>query len=97
MHVEEVSGHREGEEVRFIFNWRSSLHEAQSRIPGATALSYITGVPASIFAKMLGKGEIKTLGVIPPDCLESEVIERFLAVLAEKDIIIHERVERHLA
>lgn len=95
--VEEVRGRREGKEVRFIFNWRSSLHEAQRRIPGATALSYITGVPASIFAKMLGKGEIKTLGVIPPECLELEVIERFLAELTEKGIIIHERVERHLA
>lgn len=95
--VEEVRGRREGKEVRFIFNWRSNLHEAQRRIPGATALSYITGVPASIFAKMLGKGEIKTLGVIPPECLELEVIERFLAELTEKGIIIHERVERHLA
>jgi saccharopine dehydrogenase (NAD+, L-lysine-forming) len=95
--VEEVSGHREGKEVQFIFNWRSSLHEAQRRIPGATALSYITGVPASIFSRMLGKGEIQTLGVIPPECLESEVIERFLAELAEKGIIIHERVERRLA
>jgi len=46
---------------------------------------------------MLGKGEIKTLGVIPPECLESEVIERFIAELAEKGIIIHERVERRLA
>ena len=95
--VEEVSGHREGKEVQFIFNWRSSLHEAQRRIPGATALSYITGVPASIFARMLGKGEVKTTGVIPPECLEPEVIGRFLAELAEKGIIIHERVERRLA
>jgi len=94
--VEEVRGHGEGKEVRFIFNWRSSLHEAQRRIPGATALSYITGVPASIFAKMLDKVEIKTLGVIPPECVESEVIERFLVELAEKGIIIHERVESRL-
>jgi hypothetical protein len=46
---------------------------------------------------MLGEGEIKTLGVIPPECLESEVIERFLAELAEKGIIIHERVESRLS
>ncbi len=95
--VEEVSGHREGVEVRFVFSWCSSLREAQRRMPGASALSYITGVPASIFARMLGKGEIKTLGVIPPECLESRVIDRFLAELAEKGIIIHERVERRLA
>jgi len=95
--VEEVRGHREGKEVRFIFNWGSSLNEAQRRISGVTALSYITGVPASIFARMLGEGEIKTLGVIPPECLESEVIERFLAELAEKGIIIHERVESRLS
>jgi hypothetical protein len=43
-----------------------------------------------------GKREIKTLGVIAPECLEPEVIDRFLAELAKKGIIIHERVERHL-
>jgi len=94
--AEEVSGYRGGKEVRFIFNWCSNLHEAQRRIPGATALSYITAIPAAILAKMLGKGEVKTTGVIPPECLESEVIGRFLAELAEKGIVIHERVERHL-
>ncbi len=46
---------------------------------------------------MLGKRQIKTTEVIPPECLEPEVIDAFLAKLAEKSIIIHERVERRLA
>jgi len=39
----------------------------------------------------------KTPRSYSPECLESEVIERFLAELAEKGIIIRERVERRLA
>jgi len=95
--VEEVSGYDNGKEVRFIFYWSSNLHEAQRRIPGSTALSYVTGIPAAIFVKMLGKGEIKTTGVIPPECLKSKEIDAFLPQLTEKGIIIHERVERLLA
>jgi len=37
------------------------------------------------------------LGVIPPECLKSKEIDAFLQQLAEKGIIIHERVERLLA
>lgn len=95
--VQEVIGHREGKEARFIFHWSSNLHEAQRRIPGATALSYMTGIPAAIFAKMIGRGEIKATGVIPPECLESEAIKAFFAELAEKGIVIYERVETRLA
>lgn len=95
--VQEVTGQREGKEVRFIFNWSCDIHEVQRRMPGATALSYMTGTPAAILARMLGKGEIKTNGVISPECLDLGVIEAFFSELAEKGIIIHERVERHVA
>jgi len=87
---------REGKEVRFIFHWSCDIHEVQRRMPGATALSYMTGTPAMILAKMLGKRKIKAIGVIPPECLEPEVIEAFFTELAEKGIIIHERVEGRL-
>lgn len=96
--VVEVDGEKAGKKTNHTLYIESpSIREAQKKLPGATDLSYMTGVPASIFTRMLGKGEIKAEGVIPPECLGPRVREAFLAELAEKDIIIHERVKRRLA
>jgi len=96
--VVEVDGEKAGKKTRYILYVESpSIRGVQKKLPGATDLSYMTGVPASIFARMLGKGEINTEGVFPPECLEPEVRKKFLIELAERDIIIHERVEQRLA
>ena len=42
-----------------------------------------TGVPAAIFAWMLGKGKIKTRGVIAPECLRLKVRKLFFSKLLE--------------
>jgi len=83
----EVKGEKEGEKLIYTFYmvWRQALD-----VP----LIPVTGVAASIFTKMLGKGKIKTKGVIPPEALEPEVRTAFLAELAEKGIMIHEKVEK---
>lgn len=95
--VVDVKGEKAGEKLNYIlYNEGLSLREIQERLPGANPVSYVTGVPAAILAGMLGKGEIKTRGVIAPEFLEPEVRERFLAELAEKGIKIRERVERYL-
>jgi len=86
----EVKGQKEGEETRYKFHWYSSFHEVYEKLPGASVLSYLTGIPAAIFTKMLGREDIKTKGVIPPECLEPEARKTFLAELAKKGIIIHE-------
>lgn len=89
----EVKGQKEGEETRYTFHWSSSLREVYEKLPGASVVSYLTAIPAAIFAKMLGRGDIKTKGVIPPECLEPEARKTFLAELAKKGITIHEKVE----
>lgn len=89
----EVKGQKEGEEMRYTFHWSSSLREVYEKLPGASVVSYLTAIPAAIFAKMLGRGDIKTKGVIPPECLEPEARKTFLAELAKKGITIHEKVE----
>lgn len=95
--VVEVRGEKKGEKtICTLYVPFPSIREAHERIPGATHTSYVTGVPAAIFTKMLGRGDIKTKGVIPPECLEPEARKKFLAELDKKGIIAHERVERRL-
>lgn len=54
----------------------------------------MTGISATIFTKMLGKGEMKIKGVIPPEGLTQEIRETFLVRLAEKGFVYNEIVER---
>jgi len=56
----------------------------------------IVGVSAAIFTHMLGGGEIKTRGVIPPEALGPEERETFLVRLAEQGFIYNLSVERRL-
>ncbi len=58
----------------------------------ATAGEVAVGVPASIAAQMLAKGEIDVKGVVPPEvCIEPRL---FMTELAKRKIGIHETVER---
>jgi saccharopine dehydrogenase-like NADP-dependent oxidoreductase len=66
-------------------------------MPGVTQESYATGIPAAIFAWMVGKGEVKNTGVIAPECLELENRETFLSKLAEAKQPVHEKVEKILS
>ena len=90
----EVKGQKEGEETRHTFHWYSDLHEAREKCPAANVESYPTGTAAAIFAKLLGRGDIKTRGVIPPECLGPEARKKFLAELDEKGITIYKGVEK---
>lgn len=91
----DVKGQKEDAKMRYILHSLfPDIHELKERMPGANPVAYVTSVPASTFTKMLAKGEIKTRGVIPPEDLEPEVREAFLAELAEKGITVHEKVER---
>ncbi len=58
----------------------------------ATAGEVAVGVPASIAAQMLAKGEIDMKGAIPPEvCIEPTL---FMSELAKRNIKIHETVKR---
>ena len=56
-----------------------------------TAGQVAVGVPASIAAQMLAKGEIETNGAVPPEiCIKPEP---FLAELTKRDIKVQETIK----
>ncbi|MFC7391426.1 saccharopine dehydrogenase family protein [Scopulibacillus cellulosilyticus] len=66
---------------------------------GVTALAYATGVPASIAAQMLLKGEIEGEGVLPPEqCVNPK---KFLSYLSQKNVELYmtcsetENIKKH--
>ncbi len=91
----EVKGEKAGKKMTYIFSVLfPSLREVQERLSGATHESYVTGISAATFTKMVCMRDIKAKGVFLPECLELRARETFIAKLAEKDIKIHERVEK---
>jgi saccharopine dehydrogenase-like NADP-dependent oxidoreductase len=92
--VADVRGEMGSKEVRHVLWCHVTFREANKRIPGATSISYLTATPPAIAAVMLGKGEIKTKGMITPEMLAKEEIATFMAEMAKRDIIVHERMER---
>lgn len=96
--VVDVKGEKAGEKINHILYVKGpSLRQVQKKLPGANCVSYLTGTSAAIFAGMLGQKEIKTKGAFPPECLEPRARETFIAKLSEKDIEVHESVERLLS
>ncbi len=96
--VVEITGEKTGEKIRYTYEWPSlSIREANKIIPGVTQESYTTGIPAAIFAWMLMKGEIKTSGVIAPECLEHDARKLFLAKLTEMGMPAYEKAEKILS
>jgi len=94
----EITGEKTGVKTRYTYEWPTlSIREANKIMPGVTQESYATGIPAAIFAWMVGKGEIKNTGVIVPECLELENRETFLSKLAEAKQPVHEKVEKILS
>jgi len=90
--VVEIAGEKAGEKMRYTYEWPSlSIREANKTIPGVTQESYATGVPAAIFAWMLGKGKIKTSGVIAPECLGPKVRKLFFSKLTEMKMPVYEK------
>lgn len=77
-----------------LYSHFPDVYELKDRMPGANPVAYITSVSASTFTKILARGDIKTRGVIPPEALEPQVRQAFLAELAEKGIIVHEKMKR---
>jgi len=59
----EVTGGKDGKQVRHTVYGVSTLSEALKHVPWANQVSYITAMTCVIAALMLGRGEIKTKGV----------------------------------
>jgi len=91
----DVKGEKEGARQQYVlYSHFPDVQELMNRMPGASPVAYVTSVPASTFTEMLAKGEIKTTGVVPPEALEPEVRQAYLDKLAEKGIVVHEKVKK---
>ncbi len=90
----EVEGEKADKKTTYIFSVLfPSLREVQERLSGATHESYVTGISAAIFTKMICTRDVNAKGVFLPECLELGARKTFIAKLAEKGIKTHERVE----
>ena len=87
----EVKGEKEGQKVEYTAYALMNLQEANTLMPGATALSYLVGTPAAVATEMLLKGEIKTKGVVAPEGLSRKERNALLTGITERGIKIRER------
>lgn len=85
--VVEVSGEKHGKKTKYFY---SLVHEYLKRY-SVSALAYLTGMPMSIVAQMLAKGEILDKGVLPPEI--GVTPEPFFAELAKRGVKISETIQ----
>jgi lysine 6-dehydrogenase len=86
--VVEVSGRRDGREVRITL-W--NRHPPQEEWGGPAAYYKNIAIPLSVGAQMIARGDVKARGVVPPETAIDPLI--FFAELARRGIEIHERQE----
>ena len=90
----EVEGWKDGERVVHRFHTGMKHEEAFAKY-GSTATGYLVGTGAGVFATQFARGQIKTTGVIAPECLEPAESLRLMATLGLR--VVHEsRVGRAL-
>lgn len=87
----EVTGTKDGQQVRQTFTGIVTMKEAQKRIPWTSPMSYIVGMSASIAVLMLGRGEIKEKGV---GCAWWIDPEKFLGECKRRGVIAIEKIEK---
>ena len=81
--VVEVTGEKDGVKTKYVYSLVQKYHEEY----GVSALAYLTGMPMSIVAQMLARGEILERGVLPaelgvnPDRLFEELAGRGAVIL----------------
>ena len=81
----EVLGRRDGKAKRYVY---TSGHPARKEW-GTSATARVTGIPASIGAQKLARGEAKRAGVMAPEvCFEPQ---SFFQELARRGIVVRER------
>ena len=81
-------GKKKGKKISYIMDSIFRSNKAWKCTAGQVAV----GVPASIAAQMIAKGDIDAKGTIPPElCVKPEP---FIAELAKRDIKVYETVKR---
>jgi lysine 6-dehydrogenase len=86
----EVYGKRDGRDVK-IKLW--NRHPPMEEWGGKAAYYKNIGIPLSIGAQMIGRGDVKVRGVVPPETAIDPNV--FFAELRKRGIEIHERVEEY--
>jgi saccharopine dehydrogenase-like NADP-dependent oxidoreductase len=91
--VVEVVGWESGKKIKI----RSAitfpdLRKVSQLLPGATYISYPTGISAAIFSKIIPK--INTFGVFPPEALGCEIRKEILIELENRGVIIEEQFSK---
>ncbi|UCC64825.1 MAG: hypothetical protein JSV36_07225, partial [Anaerolineae bacterium] len=88
--VVEVLGRRSGREVKVTL-W--NRHPPMEEWGGPAAYYKNIGIPLSIGAQMIARGDVTYRGVVPPEtALDPDV---FIAELARRRIEVHEKVEEY--
>jgi lysine 6-dehydrogenase len=85
--VVEVSGAKNHSTVKYTYSLVHAYHEEY----GVSALAYLTGMPMSVVAQMLGSGEISRKGVLPPESAVPPA--SFWAELAKRRVKIAESIQ----
>lgn len=86
--VVEVSGERDGRQVKCTYR---SSHPPQEEWGGPAAYFKNVGIPLSIGAQMLAKGQVEAKGVLPPEIALPH--EPFFEQLAKRAIQVEEEIE----
>ena len=85
-----VSGTKNGHKMRIDYY----MWEEADKDNGISAMGRVTGFPAAIGAKLVGRGEIENKGIVAPeDAIEGRVYRNFMDELAKKHITILEVIE----
>ncbi|UCE16373.1 MAG: hypothetical protein JSV12_01800, partial [Candidatus Bathyarchaeota archaeon] len=83
----DVVGEKDGEKARCTFDVVNDPKPEWN----ASSSGFVTGVPASIVAQMLARGDIQLKGVMPSEaCVRPEL---FIAELTKRGIEIHETLK----
>ncbi|UCF99386.1 MAG: saccharopine dehydrogenase NADP-binding domain-containing protein [Spirochaetaceae bacterium] len=90
----DVVGIREGRKLSYKL-WTESPdgNEACQWIKGANDVSWLTSVPASIFALMLLRSQVKHTGVFPPEVFDREEIQIFYRAIQEWGIRVIKQIQ----
>jgi lysine 6-dehydrogenase len=85
-----VTGTKNGHKMRIDYY----MWEEADKENGISAMGRVTGFPAAIGAKLVGRGEIENKGIVAPeDAIEGRVYRNFMDELAKKHITILEVIE----
>jgi saccharopine dehydrogenase-like NADP-dependent oxidoreductase len=89
----DVKGRKVGKTVHYkLWTESPNVIQACEEIPGASDVSWLTSVPASIASLMLLRHQVKQIGVFPPEVLEKEGREIFFKGIKAWSITIHKQI-----